>query len=79
MKRVSIRVLSTLAVLVTLLLAVAIADMTGQASVIDGDTIEIRGTRIRLHGIDAPESRHLAISAASGGGVGRLRRMSWPI
>lgn len=28
----------------------------GVASVIDGDTLEIRGTRIRLHGIDAPES-----------------------
>lgn len=28
----------------------------GQATVIDGDTIEITGTRIRLHGIDAPES-----------------------
>src|SRR5689334_21920366 len=27
----------------------------GQASVIDGDTIEIHGTRIRLFGIDAPE------------------------
>ena len=28
----------------------------GTASVIDGDTIEIHGTRIRLYGIDAPES-----------------------
>lgn len=28
----------------------------GQASVIDGDTLDIQGTRIRLHGIDAPES-----------------------
>ena len=28
----------------------------GIASVIDGDTIEIHGTRIRLHGIDTPES-----------------------
>jgi len=30
--------------------------IVGQASVIDGDTIEIRGSRIRLFGIDAPES-----------------------
>jgi endonuclease YncB( thermonuclease family) len=30
--------------------------ITGRASVIDGDTIEIHGTRIRLFGIDAPES-----------------------
>ena len=31
-------------------------DVTGRASVIDGDTLEIHGKRIRLHGIDAPES-----------------------
>ncbi len=35
------------------------ADITGQPRVIDGDTIEIAGQRIRLHGIDAPESRQL--------------------
>lgn len=29
--------------------------ITGLARVIDGDTITIEGTRIRLHGIDAPE------------------------
>jgi endonuclease YncB( thermonuclease family) len=34
-------------------------DLTGQASVVDGDTIEIHGTRIRLWGIDAPESTQL--------------------
>jgi len=31
--------------------------IAGQASVIDGDTIEIHGERIRLVSIDAPESR----------------------
>jgi endonuclease YncB( thermonuclease family) len=35
------------------------ADLIGQASVIDGDTLEIHGTRIRLWGIDAPESSQL--------------------
>jgi endonuclease YncB( thermonuclease family) len=31
----------------------------GIASIIDGDTIEIHGHRIRLFGVDAPESRQL--------------------
>jgi ATP dependent DNA ligase domain len=35
------------------------ADLIGQASIIDGDTLEIHGTRIRLWGIDAPESSQL--------------------
>ncbi len=39
-----------------LLPAVAVADVTGPACVIDGDTIEVAGELIRLHGIDAPES-----------------------
>ena len=29
----------------------------GQAKIIDGDTIKIGDTRIRLHGIDTPELR----------------------
>ena len=40
-------------------------DIVGRASVIDGDTIEIHGTRIRLHGIDAPESVQLCRNADS--------------
>jgi hypothetical protein len=37
----------------------ALADITGRASVIDGDTIEVRGERIKLEGIDAPERGQL--------------------
>src|SRR5258708_36171678 len=49
-------------VIVMLLAATVVAlpdDLAGQASVIDGDTLEIHGTRIRLWGIDAPESSQL--------------------
>jgi endonuclease YncB( thermonuclease family) len=37
--------------------------LTGVASVIDGDTLDIHGTRIRLHGIDAPESAQLCLAS----------------
>lgn len=52
------------------------ADLIGQASIIDGDTLEIHGTRIRLWGIDAPESSQRSrghdLPRASAGPVHRL-------
>ena len=35
----------------------------GPAHVLDGDTIDIRGQRIRLHGIDAPEADQTCLDA----------------
>ena len=42
------------------------ADLSDRARVIDGDTIELGAARVRLHGVDAPESAQscLAYSAA---------------
>ena len=34
-------------------------ELVGTATVIDGDTIDIHGQRIRFHGIDAPESKQM--------------------
>jgi len=38
-------------------ISTAHADITGKPRVIDGDTIHIGDTKIRLHGIDAPEMK----------------------
>ena len=37
------------------------AQITGTATVTDGDTLRINDTRIRLHGIDAPEAAQTCI------------------
>jgi endonuclease YncB( thermonuclease family) len=48
------------AITLVLLACAAIAEepesLSGQASVVDGDTIQIHGRRVRLFGIDAPEA-----------------------
>jgi len=36
--------------------------LQGYARAVDGDTIELSGTRIRLHGIDAPESAQTCLT-----------------
>jgi endonuclease YncB( thermonuclease family) len=43
--------------------------VTGAARVLDGDTIEIGETRVRLFGIDAPETAQMCMNA---------RRLLWP-
>ena len=57
-----IRVLVFSAVAVLLFVSPALADINGPARVIDGDTIDIAGESIRLHGIDAPENAQTCIA-----------------
>jgi endonuclease YncB( thermonuclease family) len=54
-----VRYIVLIAVLLFAPVPIAAQTITGVASVTDGDSLEIRGQRIRLHGIDAPESRQL--------------------
>ena len=53
-----LRIALTLATALLTLPSHAHADITGKPRVVDGDTIHINQTKIRLHGIDAPEMKH---------------------
>jgi endonuclease YncB( thermonuclease family) len=53
------RLLASLLLLLTWCRSAYSDDMVGQASIIDGDTLEIHGTRVRLWGVDAPETTQL--------------------
>ena len=57
---------STLLPIVAMLMAPpAFSQIVGTARVTDGDTIIIQGHRIRLHGIDAPESQQTCRSGTT--------------
>ncbi|OWL93483.1 nuclease [Deinococcus indicus] len=47
------------------------ASVTGIPTVTDGDTLVIRGVKVRLHGIDAPESSQQCLRAGQSYGCGR--------
>ena len=64
------RTTALFAVLLLLPLTAA-ADITGKPRVIDGDTIAIAGQRIRLHGIDAPESKQTCLAEGRRWACGR--------
>lgn len=50
-----LRFFTALGLIALCALPLAAAEVTGKLRVIDGDTLEVGGTRVRLHGIDAPE------------------------
>ena len=52
-----LRLVLTLTLIFLTLPSPAHADVTGKPRVVDGDTIHIGKTKIRLHGIDAPEMK----------------------
>lgn len=57
--------------------AAAIAPISGSAEIVDGDTLKIGVTTIRLHGIDAPETSQLCAAPAAGGFFRRPDPGTW--
>jgi endonuclease YncB( thermonuclease family) len=56
--------LFTIAALLVGLPAIAEEPVVGRASVIDGDTVDVHGVRVRFSGVDAPESWQRCVDKA---------------
>src|SRR6266404_3926190 len=52
-------VLAATAIMISHAAAIEAGEIIGRASVVDGDTLDIHGARVRLWGIDAPETDQL--------------------
>src|SRR3954453_20764656 len=53
-------------------------DVTGIPRIVDGDTVAIGQTKIRLEGIDAPETDQLCLPLKAAVGLAELRRaINW--
>lgn len=68
MDRNRFRLAAAAAALAALVLPAVAEDVTGRARVLDGDTLDIGGSRVRLYGIDAPERTQLC----------EIGAVSWP-
>ena len=58
-KRGILGIVAIVGVVAVLLAITAFTDVTGNARVVDGDTIHIGKTKVRLWGIDAPETKQV--------------------
>ena len=65
------RLLASLALLPLVLAASVHAELAGFATVTDGDTLTVAGQRIRLFGIDAPESKQTCVAGGQRWRCGR--------
>ena len=71
MKRIFRRARHLPVAVLCLLATPALAEVAGRATVSDGDTLEIRGQRIRLHGIEAPETGQTCLRGGAPWNCGR--------
>lgn len=63
------RLATTLTLLIVVCSAPIHAEVSGTAVITDGDSLTVAGERVRLFGIDAPESKQTCVAPAAGAGA----------